>query len=304
MLTSITAVNICDQSLPSYFAIFTGLDETTIDSIMDHTMQRINDNKLLSRSSLHSRIQKYFTEEASRAAIKETIRQVYNIAQPGRTGITENLHAVTIESLPRVAANHIMLQLVPCVIKAMCSTTPTLIEGKQLSDNDRRAIYYVAGYIIRSVAEKYSRLKKSDLVEELYKVVSDECEDASYADWTVMQSRGGLLYVSNSCFELFCAMEGAVQPTLSSGSIRNCHLMSYLEDIITDDNCVNKQWHDVFGQNLASLFRDVVKKFCNVRCRAYVDRVQKLYMKSLPHKTGKTSASLRKDLQLKATEKM
>ena len=113
MLTSIVAVNICDQSLPSYFAIFTGLDETTIDSIADHTMTRINDNKLLSRSSLHPTIQKHFTEEATTAAIKETIRQVYNIARPGRTCTTENLHAVTIESLPRLPANHIMLQLVP-----------------------------------------------------------------------------------------------------------------------------------------------------------------------------------------------
>ena len=41
-----------------------------------------------------------------------------------------------------------------------------------------------------------------------------------------------------------------------TGSIKNCNLLNYLSDTITDHEFVSKQWHDIFGKNFGSLFRD------------------------------------------------
>lgn len=71
--------------------------------------------------------------------------------------------------------------------------------------------------------------------------------------------------------------------------------------MINDNDEIFKLWYDIFGGDASDthVYNSVVRKYCNVRCRAFVDRVQKLYMKTMPDKTSKSSASLRKDLKLK-----
>ena len=83
--------------------------------------------------------------------------------------------------------------------------------SRSLSPVELNAIYYTAGYIIHILMRKHS--KESDVVEYLSEMVeggdvyvlSDDKEFHSLVTYQSKANRGGLVVVSDICYDIFSA---------------------------------------------------------------------------------------------------
>ena len=80
-----------------------------------------------------------------------------------------------------------------------------------LDYQERNAIRYAAGYVVRHLSKRLERTSHP-LKEELVLCLVDMCTDeddeqGAFADWTKQVDRGGLKNVNDRTFHVFLAME-------------------------------------------------------------------------------------------------
>lgn len=94
---------------------------------------------------------------------------------------------------------------------------------RKLTYIEENAVRYTAGYIIRKLEGKYSRLKTEEAAEcctalrEMGgKVKSRVLSEHQSCDWTKLTDRGGLYHVEDLVYELFVTVELIVDKELST----------------------------------------------------------------------------------------
>ena len=285
----------------SDFFLFSDISSDVVKEIIESTIQSINENILLKQSPHYQPIFDWLTDTTSTNTLESTIQLIHSYSKLDANTMTEHLHQVRIHDskLDRIPANHLVRHLTAQVIthKTALSQSSVCTDPVELTENDKRGLYYVGGALIHSLIATFKRLKHPDIVDSLSELVCDD-PMMDYTDWTVRLSRGGLVYVTETFFDFLIVVETRAQLMLNSRKLGNSPLLTNMLNCIMDDDNIKSKWEVMLGGNTEcpNLLYRFVRKFCNVRARCYADKLQKTYSDSKPHATTNKSASLRKQL--------
>lgn len=118
-----------------------------------------------------------------------------------------------------------------------------------ISNEERNAIRYAAGYTVRALRKKIeasSHPLKEELILALVELIGDdedECQEAS-AEWIDLIDRGGLWHVSTETYMFFCAIEEELRRHLNVSAIKelSCGLKDQIKTAIVSSDDVGFYW--------------------------------------------------------------
>ena len=155
-----------------------------------------------------------------------------------------------------------------------------------LTEKEKMAIHYVAGYVVFALEKHYARLKQSIVTQAALTFfkscymfnVDDSLNVSSFQQWTDKLNRGGLKMVTDDVYKLFRRIEKAVQLILNKELItnyRNEDIREILEKRIQNDVFVLSGWdtsaRHIPNAKLAALFkRQIICKWVDIRARSSV----------------------------------
>ena len=97
------------------------------------------------------------------------------------------------------------------------STSAQASDSHRLSVVEENIVRYTAGYVIRKLESKYSRLNSQGSIQCLRVLREMGTQHHSQSNqWTRMTNRGGLYHVEDVVFELFVALEYVADKELTS----------------------------------------------------------------------------------------
>ena len=198
-----------------------------------------------------------------------------------------------ISTLGRVTFNHATRLLLPLVTANRQNSSVTSVVNESIDMTDKQS-YYVRGFIVHS-SKKYQKLSNDLYLEAIESVVVDEVEVDEASQWTNLQSRGGLCHIAERFFTFLLLLENTAQQYLSS-QFSNGLICNELVNMMTSSNEIGELFSSIFeGTSLEKLFHDILQKYCQTRCKAYVSRVRDILAEKR-QMTSKASASLRQQL--------
>ena len=174
-----------------------------------------------------------------------------------------------------------------------------------LDFQERNAIRYAAGYVVRHLCERLER-GSHPLKEELVLCLADMCKDDEDSpdcstDWTMQITRGGLKVVNNKTYHFFVAMETRIRQffrtteaeSLSSG-MKGTMMQSVArdEDVLFFWAILAAEWEEEEEQ---ALFPMLSELWITIRGFSFARSFLEIY-KQANRKTVQKSKGLRKQL--------
>ena len=191
----------------------------------------------------------------------------------------------------------------------LCSTTmrvETEIDcTTELTENELSALFYVTGYIIRSVrqsikgtdtASKQKHMALDAMCTFMQDDQAEEPLESFVARWTALTNRGGLTIATNTAFELFLVFERKCREHLNVSQVtKSCHQID-VNNIVTtllglDE--VALLWADMTAEHLGdldtankdddtlspsdSLLQQRVTKYMSVRMHSFAKTMMEQY---------------------------
>ncbi|SMN01561.1 hypothetical protein SPONN_2632 [uncultured Candidatus Thioglobus sp.] len=180
-----------------------------------------------------------------------------------------------------------------------------------LTYEELNVLRYGAGYVCRALRKKVSaKPNKKELLLSLDELLEDQEENGSYdptKDWIDITNRGGLLYVSDEAFRMFCAIEEVVRQHFRKDSAKDIStgMKKELCDRITSNEFVTSSWEVVavdmdrtVGKQLLNMIVDL---WVTVRGFSFAGAWLELY-KQRTKKNLQCSKGLRKVLYTQPTD--
>jgi len=175
-----------------------------------------------------------------------------------------------------------------------------------LTDNERNALRYTAGYVcrhLRKQLERCSHEMKEELVLCLMELTTKKDSAASNIDeeWTVRVDRGGLWYIKNTTYLLFVAIEEEVRKCLKQLLTGSVHRSAILKKVIESENV---QFYWLIAQadfavgddeTYQLLLYRIVELYVTVRGFSYASNLMEEHKKTTAKGTQRAKA-LRREL--------
>ena len=170
--------------------------------------------------------------------------------------------------------------------------TPTIT----ITEDTKQSLHYVGGYFIRSLT-KTNNVKVRDFLQ----LLTDNKEDSTrHSEWTTLQNRGGLIFITNDFYDILYSMELVATNLLQKG-LRARKIADLLSSAIENDTAVKHKWKQVARSlstaHAASVFGMLVRRFSSLRCTVFAAKLDAKYCELKKATTCKRSAGLRAVLQ-------
>ena len=184
-----------------------------------------------------------------------------------------------------------------------------------LSEIEKNAVRYTAGYVIRKLEEKYSKQKSQQSKEctaalqvmagKLHTRITQDSEQSSN-NWISMVNRGGLYFVEDVVYDLFVNIELLVDSKLSE-IMKECGKgikQVKKENLawVCEDEEVQNIWNHVSPDSIEEeevrqdLLREITYMWVTIRGHSKTHKIKEDY-KLHQRKTVKRTRSLRKELE-------
>jgi len=187
-------------------------------------------------------------------------------------------------------------------------------DTRVLTDIEKNAVRYTAGFVIHKLQERYKKVKTKEGKECLAalhnigsKMKSSELGEQEHCSsrWIKIVNRGGLCFVEDAVYDFFVTIEIIVDAKLSeilhhSGKGIELVNKENLSWVCKDEDvqCVWSSISSSIEEDLASqtLLKDIVHMWVTIRGNSKTRQIKE-EMKSSQKKTVKGSRSLRKELE-------
>lgn len=213
---------------------------------------------------------------------------------------------VTIDDYPALFYQYMTDSLFKILLrhKHMVYLTTTSTACPPLTFEEQNALRYVAGFVIRSVLQKYKN-ESAEASEEtlfLYHLGGDD-DDASGGteDWVNLLDRGGLWHVNNSTYSLFLDIEQLLRQHLQNTPLQcyNSTVELNLSDKVCKCEDVLFQWSmlsaEIDYEKSMNILKRIVKLYITIRGHAFANSVIELY-KQRKQRTLQKRKALRTEL--------
>ena len=137
---------------------------------------------------------------------------------------------------------------------------------------EENAIRYMGGYVIRKIREK----KNMDVsfLED-----SDKVYLQSHSiDWINAIDRGGLIHITDSCFQLFLAIETVTRLEMKATTVMDDTFRQHLENMITCDSEVLFCWTLItVDESHDNIFHELIKLWITIRGFSFAKSIIEKY---------------------------
>lgn len=141
-----------------------------------------------------------------------------------------------------------------------------------MSDEDKKALYYVGGFVVKKLKTIYYK-SSAGVLEFIASLQVDESNHAA-SSWTRALNLKNLVMISDDFFEFVVEAETLCHKALASNSLRNCFLSDFLLDICSESSTLANMWERLSASS-DSEFKGVMIQsltiFCKTRSKAYVN---------------------------------
>jgi len=148
---------------------------------------------------------------------------------------------------------------------------------------EENAIRYMGGYVIRKIREK----KNMDVsfLEDSDKVYLQ----SQSTDWINAIDRGGLIHITDSCFQLFLAVETFTRQEMKDTTFMDDTFRQHLENMITSDSEVLFCWTMVtVDESHDNIFHELIKLWITIRGFSFAKSIVEKYRLATKKRTDKT----------------
>ena len=178
----------------------------------------------------------------------------------------------------------------------------------QVSTNDQRILFYIAGFIVANLKKKCYRLAKDNQVErlDLLKRLTSKTSGTSFVakndQWLTKNSRGGLVRPADNFYLLVRELEISIRKVvdfnnMNSESLTSSKMKEHMMDSFMVNYYLKELCGDCVNSDLSGLLEDIIKVFLTVRGFA-VARVLRNKLSGKQNKQpAKQSNSLRQVLK-------
>ena len=151
-----------------------------------------------------------------------------------------------------------------------------------LTYEEENAVHYMSGYVVR----KLQRLKYS--IEFLILKGDDVVAEES-TEWISLIDRGGLVHVTNECFQLFLSMETVMRRHLECHETRT-GIFKNMESILLYDNGVLFDWLMITGneEEHKDILIQLVKQWVVIRGHSFGKSILEEYKQAAKKSTNKS----------------
>ena len=178
-----------------------------------------------------------------------------------------------------------------------------------VTSTEANALRYAAGFVcrhLRNKLEKRNHPLKEELILCILQLIrgADANEESGTAEeWSELIDRGGLWNVRNTTFQVFCALEEEIRPSLRAFVLDSTHTdkAKAITTLISSNDvqfywCIAAADFDIEDEEThAQLLQKIVELFVTVRGFAYASAWVEKYKQS-KDKSTQRSKSLRKKL--------
>ncbi|KAK3105408.1 hypothetical protein FSP39_024572 [Pinctada imbricata] len=193
----------------------------------------------------------------SSALERETLFQHFHRMRCDKSTMTEIQEAFASESTltNRTVNNFLQILLMELIGQILSECYQQEVKQatdvkESMSQNDRQILYYIAGYIVRSLRKNTNRIHQTDegVLAALDKMQSDGTTELStYASWFNQVNRGGLKRPSDTLVDLVCAMEIVVRGKVSFDNLSSTSLLvAPLKEAILESTAVKHYADQIF----------------------------------------------------------
>ena len=192
-----------------------------------------------------------------------------------------------------------------------------------LTKEEEEVLYYVSGYIVFSLVNKYTRLlvnnakhtDYSDVLQFLSSLrtehsnIKANCFHNYVKKWTEIQSRGGLIQVNDSMFVFVKRIEYAVRSILNINLIsvyKGEDLRELIENKLLDNDSVNQIWDSITRylpneQLKVVLFQEIIRKWIDIRANSFVNTYVQILKRKIKNEGRKIFISRASEPALRKT---
>ena len=164
----------------------------------------------------------------------------------------------------------------------------------RLTYEEENAIRYMAGYVVRNLQRKMA-----GEVEMLIETDKKHIQESNSTDWINIIDRGGLIHVTDECYQLFLAIEHATRQELRTQKIGDMDdsFRRRMEMLLNEDNDVLFQWTLIMGDETEKedVLHAITALWINIRQNSFSKSIMEKYQAESKKRTAK-SKSLRTKL--------
>ena len=182
---------------------------------------------------------------------------------------------------------HFTLVLYEQLLCSKFRITDTAFEENdiQFTYEEENAIRYMGGYVVRKLKEK-----KHD-VEFLVNSRNKACLEAQSSDWINAVDRGGLVHITDPCFQLFLAIETVTRQKMKATSaVMNDTFLKFLNNVIACDSDVLFNWTLITGDESSNedILHAIINLWVTVRGFSFAKSIVEQYRIATKKRTAKT----------------
>ena len=165
-----------------------------------------------------------------------------------------------------------------------------------ITENDQSILYYIAGYIVRSLKKKYHRCPNISYVNDLTNASGGHSFVSKYDKWYTIQSRGGLQKPSDDFFLLVRELETVVRKNTKTNLDATALLVNPLKECMMESFMVKHYCKKLSETLPTEVVEDILQIFLTIRGFAVV-RVERNKMAKSAKTDSRKSAGLRQTLR-------
>ena len=170
---------------------------------------------------------------------------------------------------------------------AIKSTQP-VTDATELTYEEENAVRYMAGYVVHKLQKKLGK----EEVEKLIETDKTTIQDSSSTEWTNIIDRGGLVHVTDECYQLFLAVEHATRQQLHLDHITfmDDTFRKHLEDMLNSDDDVLFGWTMIIGDETEKehVLHEITKLWVTIRGFSFAKSIMEKYRAETKKRTSKS----------------
>ena len=192
---------------------------------------------------------------------------------------------------------HTKLQFLQQSSSATSQDSRNSTETSELTFEERNAINYIGGYVIKQLHSKV--VTKKSYVDALLLLQSDSPTGLESAQWTEAIDRGGLIHINEMFYQCLIAIEQVCKCVLVGDVSQLADIRTLVVDKALSDVDVRFYWDLAMGLTAVEISDDLLKMvvdlFTSVRSHAFTKGYMEKY-KQCNKKGTQKSKALRKKL--------
>ena len=170
-------------------------------------------------------------------------------------------------------------------ITATKSTQP-VPDATELTFEEENAVRYMAGYVVYKLQKKLGKEKVEMLIE------TDKTTIRNSTEWISIIDRGGLVYVTDECYQLFLSVEHATRQQFHLDNITcmDDTFRNHLEDMLNSDDDVLFGWTMITGDETEKedVLHEITKLWVTIRGFSFAKSIMEKYRAETKKRTSKS----------------